>query len=273
LTVHVYDRTAVPKTPTLSKDEWISVLKLANLWDFIEVRNLAIEQLTSYAGSLDCIERILFARKFDVSAWLQSGYVELARRKAVVSAEEAGKIGWETALQICQLREAKTLSTSSGKNPYEKIDLGDTFQAELKRADAAHEPLPAAPRILAAPTINIPPHATTSEDIDALTNAGASKKPYTFTIGSSPSTNGGPKKPFPFKFGSSRLGFAPNGNAANPDFRFTSSLESLIVPPPPASASAAAASGAAAAAAVPVASTSSSGGAGGTPGAASTSTT
>ncbi|KAJ7876093.1 hypothetical protein B0H14DRAFT_2501466 [Mycena olivaceomarginata] len=105
-------RRPSPKTPTLSKDEWISVLKLANLWDFIEVRNLAIEQLTSYAGSLDCIERILFARQFDVSAWLQSGYVELARRKAVVSAEEAGKIGWETALQICQLREAKTLSTS-----------------------------------------------------------------------------------------------------------------------------------------------------------------
>ncbi|KAJ7876096.1 hypothetical protein B0H14DRAFT_2283410, partial [Mycena olivaceomarginata] len=105
LTVHVYDRTAIPKTPTLSKDEWVSVLKLANLWDFIEVRNFAIEKLTLYAGSLDCIERILFARQFDVSAWLQSGYVELAQRKAFISSKEAEKIGWETALQICELRE------------------------------------------------------------------------------------------------------------------------------------------------------------------------
>ncbi|KAJ7350637.1 hypothetical protein DFH08DRAFT_621004, partial [Mycena albidolilacea] len=100
----LYPMTAIPKTPTLSKDEWISVLKLANLWDFIEVRNLAIEQLTLYAGSLDCIERILFARQFDVSAWLRSGFVELARRKAIISREEGGRIGWDVALQISRLR-------------------------------------------------------------------------------------------------------------------------------------------------------------------------
>jgi hypothetical protein len=131
-------RTAIPKTPTLSKDEWISVLKLANLWDFIEVRNLAIEQLTLYAGSLDCIERILFAREFDVSAWLRSGYVELARRKAIISREEGGRIGWDVALQISRLRTAK--KSNSDENPYEKVDLGDLFQAELKRADAAQTP-------------------------------------------------------------------------------------------------------------------------------------
>ncbi|KAJ7876095.1 hypothetical protein B0H14DRAFT_2568382 [Mycena olivaceomarginata] len=79
------------KTPSLSQDGWISVLKLANLWDFIEVRNLAIEQLGPYSESLDCIERILFARKFDVSAWLRSGYSELARRRAAISFREAEK--------------------------------------------------------------------------------------------------------------------------------------------------------------------------------------
>jgi hypothetical protein len=175
LTVHVYDRTAIPQTPTLSKNEWVSVLKLANLWDFVEVRNLAIEQLTSHAGSLDCIERILFARQFDVSAWLQSGYVELARRKAFISSEEAEKIGWKTALQICELREAKTVSTFSGKNPYEQINLGDTFQAELKRADAAHEPLPAISPAL----------ASSSKAASPDTDPGPKKAAFTFNFGSS----------------------------------------------------------------------------------------
>ncbi|KAJ6497541.1 hypothetical protein C8R45DRAFT_983315 [Mycena sanguinolenta] len=140
----LYPLTAIPKTPDLSQDEWISVLKLASLWDFIEVRNLAIEQLAPYSESLDCIERIMFARKYDVSAWLRSGYIELARRKDIISSKEAATIGWEAALQICELREA-TVLTRLGDNPYEGLDLGNAFQAEMKRADTAHEPLPNLP--------------------------------------------------------------------------------------------------------------------------------
>ncbi|KAF8150441.1 hypothetical protein K438DRAFT_436048 [Mycena galopus ATCC 62051] len=136
----LYPMTPVPKTPCLLHEEWISVLKLANLWSFIEVRNLAVEQLTFHSERLDCIERILFARQYDVSSWLRSGYAELARRKAAISSEEAVKIGWEAALQICQLREA-AVSTKSGKNPYEKADIGNVFQAEFARADSAHEPM------------------------------------------------------------------------------------------------------------------------------------
>lgn len=147
-------RIPIAKTPSLSQDGWISVLKLANLWDFIEVRNLAIEQLGPYSESLDCIERILFARKFDVSTWLRSGYSELARRKAAISSREAEKIGWEVALQICQIREA-TVLTFSNQNPYRTASLGDVFRAEFKRADSAHEPLSPVPRIAAArPTEN-----------------------------------------------------------------------------------------------------------------------
>ncbi|KAF7362330.1 hypothetical protein MVEN_00579600 [Mycena venus] len=146
----LYPLTAIPKTPDLDNDEWISVLKLANLWDFIEVRNLAIQQLTSYAGSLGCVERILFARQYDVSAWLRSGYIELTRRKAVITSEEAAKIGWEVALQISQLREATVLSVLTrylGNNPYESVDIGTVFEAEFKRVDSAHEPLSVVPRI------------------------------------------------------------------------------------------------------------------------------
>ncbi|KAJ7772029.1 hypothetical protein DFH07DRAFT_997847, partial [Mycena maculata] len=84
-------RTAIPKTPGLSQDEWISVLKLSTMWLFSEARILAIRHLTGH--SLDCIQRILLGRQYDVSEWLRSGYTELARRSTSISSEEANKIG------------------------------------------------------------------------------------------------------------------------------------------------------------------------------------
>ncbi|KAJ7125209.1 hypothetical protein C8R44DRAFT_782592 [Mycena epipterygia] len=137
----LYPLTAIPKTPELHGYEWISVLKLANLWHFLEVRELAIEQLTSHAQSLDCIERILFGRQYGVAAWLRSGYTDLAQRKAPISVEEAAKISWEVALQIYQAREAVVAKSSlSPANPYHTLSLGDLFQAEFTRADAAYKP-------------------------------------------------------------------------------------------------------------------------------------
>ncbi|KAJ7496813.1 hypothetical protein FB451DRAFT_1549850 [Mycena latifolia] len=147
----LYPLTAIPKTPVLAKYEWISVLKLANLWHFLEVRDLAIQQLTSHAESLDCIERILFARKYDVSAWLRSGYTDLARRKEPISLEEARKIGLEVALQIYQAREAAVMPAGQPQNAYRAVDLGSLFQAELERADSAYKPTPRLPIAFGAP--------------------------------------------------------------------------------------------------------------------------
>ncbi|KAJ7655372.1 hypothetical protein B0H17DRAFT_377824 [Mycena rosella] len=94
----LYPLTAIPKTPEMLPTGWLSVLKLATLWHFLEIRNLAIEKLTLHAGWLGSIERILLAKQYDVSAWLRSGYTDLARRKEPISLEEAAKIGWELKL-------------------------------------------------------------------------------------------------------------------------------------------------------------------------------
>ncbi|KAK7057650.1 hypothetical protein R3P38DRAFT_2759857 [Favolaschia claudopus] len=142
----LYPLTPIPTTPDYNDDEWISVLKLSCLWNFIEMRKLAIQRLDSYAQSLlDCVQHILFARRYDVSAWLRSGYTELAQRPAPVSSEEAELIGWETALKIWHLREA-AVSPKFNHQPYKGVDIGNVFQAEFERADAAHDPLPEVPK-------------------------------------------------------------------------------------------------------------------------------
>ncbi|KAJ7772024.1 hypothetical protein DFH07DRAFT_937719 [Mycena maculata] len=130
--------TPVSKTPILSNVEWMSVLKLANLWHFLEIRELAIKQLDAHAAnSLDCVERILLGKQYDVSAWLRSGYQDLARRKTPISMDEAKQLGWEVTLQIFHLREG---AVTHGRNPYKNLELGDLFQAEFKRLDSAYEP-------------------------------------------------------------------------------------------------------------------------------------
>ncbi|KAJ7496812.1 hypothetical protein FB451DRAFT_1359348 [Mycena latifolia] len=148
----LYPLTCLPKTSTLSKDEWMSVLKLATLWRFLEIREVAIKELASHAQSLDCIKRILLGKQYDVAAWLRSGYTDLARRDTPISLEEATTIGWELAIRIYQAREGALKANISRNSLYKGIDVGTLFKEEFKGADAASaayrfvDPSPPPPR-------------------------------------------------------------------------------------------------------------------------------
>ncbi|KAJ7314358.1 hypothetical protein DFH08DRAFT_716740, partial [Mycena albidolilacea] len=61
----------------MTKDEWISVLKLSTQWCFIDARNLAIQQLHS-RRDLEVVERIQLAQQYDIADWLRMGYIDLA---------------------------------------------------------------------------------------------------------------------------------------------------------------------------------------------------
>lgn len=90
------------KQPHLSTDAWLSVLSLSDLWRLADTRNLAISHLTTLLLKVDPVDRIILGRKYSVAQWFSSGYVDLVHR--VVSVEEAGKIGLETALGIRRTR-------------------------------------------------------------------------------------------------------------------------------------------------------------------------
>ncbi|KAK0494965.1 hypothetical protein EDD18DRAFT_289402 [Armillaria luteobubalina] len=90
------------KQPHLSTDAWLSVLSLSDLWRLADTRNLAISHLTTLLLKVDPVDRIILGRKYSVAQWFSSGYVDLVHR--VVSVEEAGKIGLETALGIQRTR-------------------------------------------------------------------------------------------------------------------------------------------------------------------------
>ncbi|KAF5317260.1 hypothetical protein D9611_003676 [Ephemerocybe angulata] len=89
---------------TLSKDEWLAVLKLSSKWRFNSIRKLAIERLSPLSG-MKPSERIRLGREYAVESWLLSGYEELVTRKAGIAKEEVPLVGWETVHELWGVRE------------------------------------------------------------------------------------------------------------------------------------------------------------------------
>jgi hypothetical protein len=87
----------------LSKDEWLSVLKLSTRWLFNDLRKMAIEELAR--SDLDPIEKIQLGKQYSVEAWLLSGCHELISRDAVISIEDAEKIDWKVAINLYIIRD------------------------------------------------------------------------------------------------------------------------------------------------------------------------
>ncbi|KAJ7288882.1 hypothetical protein C8J57DRAFT_1495141 [Mycena rebaudengoi] len=134
----------MPRDEWMTNEEWISVLKLSTQWRFIDTRNLAIQRLSDRAG-IGSAERIQLARQYDVANWLRMGCIALAQRHETLSPEEAEKVGWKTAFQLCWVRE-KALrdyaSTNALKNftyYFGRADVESIFGEEFREAELTSE--------------------------------------------------------------------------------------------------------------------------------------
>lgn len=84
--------------------EWTSVLRLASLWSFDGLRDIAITNLTELLK--DPVEKASLAGEFEVDEWLLPALNELAQREEPIGVEEARRLGWELALKIAAVRES-----------------------------------------------------------------------------------------------------------------------------------------------------------------------
>jgi hypothetical protein len=112
---------------TLSKDEWLSVLKLSTRWQFNDFRAQAIERLSDY---LDSIEKVQLGKEYNVEAWLLSGCRELVSRESVISIEDAEKLNWKVALNLYIIRDG--FKTSPLAEPIDD-QVRKTFAIEFER--------------------------------------------------------------------------------------------------------------------------------------------
>ncbi|KAI0355265.1 hypothetical protein OH77DRAFT_1403507 [Trametes cingulata] len=85
-------------TRTLTKEQWMSALRLADMWAFDGVRDQAIRELRKLIPWH--AERVRVAREFRIPGW-----IELAQQDAL-SAPELQALDWETAAKLFQARES-----------------------------------------------------------------------------------------------------------------------------------------------------------------------
>ncbi|CDO68100.1 hypothetical protein BN946_scf185044.g8 [Trametes cinnabarina] len=122
----------------LTKDQWLSVLKLADMWVFDEVRAKAIEELRRLIPNH--AERICVARNHNIRGWIEPALKELAKQDSLSSAD-LQFLGWDMAAKLIVVRESVAFSgsCSCGCN-YCTISHGPVAHAHAHAASPGTRP-------------------------------------------------------------------------------------------------------------------------------------
>jgi hypothetical protein len=89
---------------SLSKAEWVSILKLSTKWRFLDLRKMAKSELEA-GQELTSVEKIVLGREFYDSSWISTGYRELVQKSDTITDDEAIDIELPTAINLCRIRE------------------------------------------------------------------------------------------------------------------------------------------------------------------------
>ncbi|KAK7472353.1 hypothetical protein VKT23_000470 [Stygiomarasmius scandens] len=86
-----------------SLDEWISILKLATLWDMPRIRERAIRHMAPIMT--DPVQKIEIAREYDIDDWMLPALNQLVQRDHALTMEEGERLGMEYTLKLASIRE------------------------------------------------------------------------------------------------------------------------------------------------------------------------
>ncbi|KAH6908554.1 hypothetical protein BKA70DRAFT_1562605 [Coprinopsis sp. MPI-PUGE-AT-0042] len=109
-------RPLATSLPNLSKEEWISTLKLATVWQMEEIRTVSISKLSEM--NIPAIEKVTLAREYHVASWFREGIEALADDAHAVKIEElAALLGWETTARIFAIRDSANKPKAGANEP------------------------------------------------------------------------------------------------------------------------------------------------------------
>jgi len=110
---------------TASIEKWSSILKLANKWDFTEVKELAVRELQNI--QIPPIQKIAIYQTYSIDRnLLQPAFTALTTRDEPITIEEGRELTLETALQLAKTRELARAPVLNGKksgNPRSPVNL------------------------------------------------------------------------------------------------------------------------------------------------------
>ncbi|KAF8586644.1 hypothetical protein K439DRAFT_1340407 [Ramaria rubella] len=116
-------------TDTWKRDEWLSILNLASMWEITRARELAIEELEK---CLSPFEKIIFGRKYDHVFWVQKGFTHLCLREEYLTSAEANQMSKEDIRNYGKVREViracvMTPKDRSTGGTWTKLRHGSTY--------------------------------------------------------------------------------------------------------------------------------------------------
>ncbi|GLB40856.1 hypothetical protein LshimejAT787_0900710 [Lyophyllum shimeji] len=128
----------------LPRKDWIAALKLATMWNFRNIRQLAISKLSLDTG-IDPVDKVVLAKEYKVPDWLLAGYHELVKRSTPITPLEAARLGLETTVYLFHVREDVCSSEFAYYSGYKRREdqnfmeqVKKAFKKELKEVEAAH---------------------------------------------------------------------------------------------------------------------------------------
>ncbi|KAL5633924.1 hypothetical protein ACGC1H_005948 [Rhizoctonia solani] len=80
----------------------IPAFRLSNMFNFSRLRTFLLPLAEE---NLNDVDKIVFAREFDIKEWLVPAHVRLCQRETPLSAKEASKLGVESVLMLWHIRE------------------------------------------------------------------------------------------------------------------------------------------------------------------------
>ncbi|CAE7127700.1 unnamed protein product [Rhizoctonia solani] len=88
--------------PILETPLLLAAFRLVQMWNFSDLRTYLLPHIEKALGDLD---RIMFAREFDIQGWLAPAYKNLCQRSEPITIAEARKLGIDSLLLISHIRE------------------------------------------------------------------------------------------------------------------------------------------------------------------------
>jgi hypothetical protein len=96
-------------------------------------------EISTRTAPLPIVERIILARGHGVSEWLVAAYSELVERNEDITIEEAERLGEETTVHLCRVRETAVGGSGIGFNTMPSRRVQKLFEEELRLAEANGE--------------------------------------------------------------------------------------------------------------------------------------
>lgn len=88
-------------TLSLSQTQWLAVLELSVMWNFVNIRNTVITAI----NITDATERLRAALKYDIKSWVPSALQELVAQDKPIGMLQVESLGVEFAMRLVDLRE------------------------------------------------------------------------------------------------------------------------------------------------------------------------